>query len=181
MATKSNRTAAPVNKASDTDAATPAPVADPATDTNVAVQGGAAAQVPTNDTPENTEPTTDVAQSAATNEASTNDTPEVQPVDGNLKRPELNALATEAGLMNVGKYKTKDDVISAIERVRAGEDASTVDSELAPVADDKGGDVEVTVSNPFYDLQGKAHRAVGQSYKTTETRAAELRGRGLIK
>lgn len=44
-----------------------------------------------------------------------------------------------------------------------------------------GADNSVEVINPFYDLQGKVTRGVGDVFKTTETRAAELRGHKLIK
>lgn len=163
-------TAAPIEKANE-DTSVPAP-ATPDTEDTTAV-----------DT-ETTTPTTDVAQSAATTEenqtAAETDAPEVKE---SMKRNELNAIATEAGLANVSKYKDKAAVVSAIERVRAGEDVAAIDAELAPVEDDKEADanVEVEVAAPFYDLQTDRNRSAGETYKTTEARANELRGRSLVK
>lgn len=164
MAKSQKSGAAPANKEGDTPTnapanATPA-VADPATsadeNTTAAVDNG-------------------TAQVAATEEV---EKPEVKE---SMKRDELNAIATEEGLTNVSTYKDKAAVVAAVERVRAGEDASVVDEELTPVVDNGTGDVEVEVANPFYDLEAKKHRKAGDSYKTTESRAAKLRGLNLLK
>ena len=50
----------------------------------------------------------------------------------NYSRQELDKLAAEAGLTDAGKYGNKPAVADAINRVRAGEDAATVNAELAP-------------------------------------------------
>jgi hypothetical protein len=47
-------------------------------------------------------------------------------------RPELDKLAVDAGLTDAAKYPNKPAVADAINRVRAGEDAATVNAELAP-------------------------------------------------
>src|SRR4051794_24914610 len=47
-------------------------------------------------------------------------------------REELNQLATNAGLTDAAKYTNKLAVADAINRVNAGEDAATVNAELAP-------------------------------------------------
>lgn len=138
------------------------------TDDNVTPPAqGAAAQAPVNDEPEAP--------------ADDNNEPEKVEVKESMKRVELDAIATEEGLTNASKYKDKSVVVAAVERVRAGEDASVVDEELTPVVNNGGGDVEVEVVNPFFDLEVKTQRKPGDKYKTTETRASELRGHKLIK
>jgi len=47
-------------------------------------------------------------------------------------RSQLNQLALEAGLTDVERYQNKPAVADAINRVRAGEDAGTVNAEFAP-------------------------------------------------
>lgn len=190
---KNQRTAAPVNKQT-TEPSAPAPAADPtaattptAPNTNpaneptvvppaddsqapVAPEGGAAAQAPVNDDP--TPPADDQSGSQE---------PEKIEVKESMKRPELDAVAVEEGLTNASKYKDKAAVVAAVERVRAGEVASDVDTELTPVAPVTGADVEVEAAGPFFDLIAKATRKTGDKFKVTETRAAELRGHKLIK
>jgi len=56
----------------------------------------------------------------------------INPEDHN--RAELDKLAVDAGLTEASKYPNKPAVADAINRVRAGEDAATVNAELAPQA-----------------------------------------------
>jgi hypothetical protein len=58
-------------------------------------------------------------------------------------REALNQMAVDAGLANAAKYSNKPAVADAINRVNAGEDAATVNAELAPSNtpdDDSGSD-----------------------------------------
>ena len=183
MAKSQNTGAAAADKQT-TDPATPTPVApttnpenDPTvvppqtedTTTTPPVEG-AAAQTPVNDDPAPADENNDEPEQS-----------ELPEVKESMKRADLDAIAADEGLTNVSKYKDKAAVVAALERVRAGEDASTVDEELTPVVNNGGGDVEVEVVSPFYDLQVKTQRQPGDKYKTTETRASELRGHKLIK
>lgn len=180
----SKRTAAPVNKQT-TEPSTPAPVADPAAATTPAAPTTNPENNPTVVPPVTdknvADPNVDDSDITETENDDTTNQPEQVEVNTSMKRDALNAVAVEAGLTNVSKYKTKDDVVSAVERVRAGEDASAVDEELTPVVAQAGATTEVEAVNPFYDLEGKTTRKAGDKFKVTETRAAELRGHKLIK
>lgn len=214
---KSNRTAAPINKASDTDTSAPAPAAGDAaantaapapqttpeiSDRNVADhatdadqnedQGSDTNRTAQTSVPGNNAAASDEANAAAANDTSLDGTPvgvaqgddtEVVEVKASMKRAELNDIAAEAGLTNVSSYKDRATVVTAIERVLAGEGAEAVDAELAPVEDDDeaAASVEVEVTASFYDMKTNASRSVGDKYKTTEERASELRGRKLVK
>jgi hypothetical protein len=190
MAKANNSGAAPANKEGATPTNPPAaptptePVTPPVTDKNVAdpnvndsditdTTQQPASEVNT----QSTEPTTP----PATDPETPTEEPEKVEVKESMKRKELDAVAVEEGLANASKYKDKSVVVAAVERVRAGEDASVVDEELTPVVDNGGGDVEVEVVNPYYDLEVKTHRKPGDKYKTTDSRAAMLRGKKLIK
>lgn len=188
-----NRTAATVNKSSDTNTSAPAPATDPAV-TTATDETTAADQTANTSVPGNNAAASDEANEAAVNNTSLDGTPvgvaqgneddaEVVEVSASMKRAELDGIATEAGLTNVSSYKDKATVVTAIERVRAGGNAEAIDAELAPVADsDEAAEtVEVEVTGAFYDMKTQTNRGVGDKYKTTEERATELRGRKLVK
>lgn len=166
MAKAKNSGAAPVNKQT-TEPSTPAPVAPTTNPENN----------PTVVPPVADPATSDPAQ--VQNDTSTE--PEQVEVKEGMKRAELDAVAVEAGLTNVSTYKDKAVVVAAVERVRAGEDASVVDKELTPVVDNGSSDVEVEVVSPFYDVEVKTYRKAGDKYKTSETRAGSLRSGKLVK
>lgn len=193
MAKSKNTGAAPVKKQT-TEPTTPAPEApttNPPNDPTVVAQptdkNVADPNVNDSDITETTDDTvTPPAQGAAAqapvnDEQAGDDEPEKVAVKESMKRAELDAVATEEGLANASKYKDKAAVVAAVERVRAGEVATDVDTELTPVVDNGGDTVEVEVINPFYDLQANKNRNAGVKYKTTETRASELRGHKLVK
>lgn len=191
MAKNRNRSTAPVNKTESTEPK--APVTDPAVTTasDTATNTDRAAETAL---PGNNAAASEEANTAAANNTSLDGSPvgvaqgneddaEVVEVSESMKRAELNAVATDAGLTNVSKYNDKATVVTAIERVRAGEDATAVDAELAPApADDsEAASVEVEVTAAFYDMKTLSNRSVGDKYQTTEERATELRGRKLVK
>jgi hypothetical protein len=70
-------------------------------------------------------------------------------------RTELDKLAVDAGLTDAAKYPTKPAVADAINRVRAGEDAATVNAELAPQAPAS----DETASAPSDDQKARTQAA----------------------
>lgn len=178
---KSQKSGTPPVKKQTTEPTTPAPVVPEAPTTN---PPNDPTVVPPTTDPNVSDPNvddSDLVDDGADKPATEPEQPEQVAVSEGMKRKELDAVAAEAGLTNVSKYKDKSVVVSAIERVRAGEDAAAVDGELTPEVPEAGAGTEVEAVNPFYDLEGKKTRKAGDKFKVTETRAAELRGHKLIK
>ena len=186
MAKSKNTGAAPVKKQT-TEPKTPAPVADPAAVTTPAAPTTNPANDPTVVPPVTdknvADPNVDDSEITKTDDHVDDEPeqPEQVEVKESMKRAELDAIATEAGLTNASKYKDKAAVVAAVERVRAGEAASDVDTDVTPVVSPAGADNEVEAISPFFDLTAKTARVAGDKFKVTETRAAELRGHKLIK
>lgn len=184
MATSRKSGAAPVNKQT-TEPKTPAPVADPAAATTPAAPTTNPANEPTVVPPVTdknvADPNVDDSDITETPADQLDQQPEQVEVKESMKRAELDAVAAEAGLTNASKYKDKAAVVAAVERVRGGEVATDVDTELTPVVPPAGADNEVEAISPFFDLTAKTARVAGDKFKVTETRAAELRGHKLIK